>query len=772
MPQTPAQTLINTGADSSLATIYPENAQQIPLVGNASIYITNKTEFTTNIINQDVAGGDSTEVQFNIGDRLVGDVGFTYDLATDTLTVDGNVITGNAIVGNVKTDNLKYSNGSPWVFSGTYSNSNVANYLPTFTGNITGNNITGTRLFGNAAGVTAVPGANVTGTVANATYATSAGSATTAGNVVNAAQPNITSVGNLVSLESSGNISASLFLGSGANLNNLNAANISGAVANANYATYSGTAYSISGSNVTGAVGTANLANYATTVTDANQSNITSLGSLSSLTVTGLFTSNGGITMNLDSQLVLGNTTDSTNPTSGAIRVSGGIGSNANIHAKGFHSTGNMYAQSILFAGNGAANTSLTNPVIVGKNIGNQYLQIALINGSNTGSSDYVAYGDNGTETEAWADLGFTSGGFNDANYTITDKNDGYLFVQGGQDNTGFIGGNLVIATGNVGKTGYRDIIFATNGFLTTNERFRYSHANNALVPGANATMDLGNTTRYFGNIFSNNITLTSNITSGNASLGNLASANYFSGNGQALTSIAGANVTGFVANANVANTAFAVAAANVSGLGNIATINLDGNVSNLLTGSGTYVAIPTVPTVGNIATINLDGSSSNVLYGNGVFAAVSGGSYGDSNVSTLLGSFGSNSISTTGNVTANNFSGNTNGFTIGYLDVPQVSASNTTLALGDAGKHYYSTTAGNLTLTVPLNSSVAFATGTAISIVVQAAGNLLVNAASGVTLYMAGNSSAANRVVGGYGMATLLKVASDTWFINGTGVA
>jgi hypothetical protein len=208
--------------------------------------------------------------------------------------------------------------------------------------------------------------------------------------------------------------------------------------------------------------------------------------------------------MNLDSQLVLGNTTDSTNPTSGAIRVSGGIGSNANIHAKGFHSTGNMYAQSILFAGNGAANTSLTNPVIVGKNIGNQYLQIALINGSNTGSSDYVAYGDNGTESEAWADLGFTSGGFNDANYTITDKNDGYLFVQGGQDNTGFIGGNLVIATGNVGKTGYRDIIFATNGFLTTNERFRYSHANNALVPGANATMDLGNTARYFGNAFAN----------------------------------------------------------------------------------------------------------------------------------------------------------------------------------------------------------------------------------------------------------------------------
>jgi hypothetical protein len=111
-------------------------------------------------------------------------------------------------------------------------------------------------------------------------------------------------------------------------------------------------------------------------------------------------------------------------------------------------------------------------------------------------------------------------------------------------------------------------------------------------------------------------------------------------------------------------------------------------------------------------------------------------------------------------------------GTAIGYRDIPQVAAGNVTLAATDAGKHYYSTTAGNLTLTIPLNSTVPFTTGTAISIVVQAAGNILVNAASGVTLYMAGNSTAANRVVGGYGMATLMKVASDTWFINGTGVA
>jgi len=138
----------------------------------------------------------------------------------------------------------------------------------------------------------------------------------------------------------------------------------------------------------------------------------------------------------------------------------------------------------------------------------------------------------------------------------------------------------------------------------------------------------------------------------------------------------------------------------------------------------------------------------------------------------TVTGNISSGNISTTNGVFTGNISGNTNGFTIGYLNIPQVAASNATLALTNAGKHFYSTTAGDLTLTVPLNASVAFATGTEISIVVQAAGNILVNAVSGVTLYMGGNATSGNRIVSTYGMATIIKVASDTWFINGTGVS
>jgi hypothetical protein len=103
---------------------------------------------------------------------------------------------------------------------------------------------------------------------------------------------------------------------------------------------------------------------------------------------------------------------------------------------------------------------------------------------------------------------------------------------------------------------------------------------------------------------------------------------------------------------------------------------------------------------------------------------------------------------------------------------MPQVTASNVTLSLSDAGKHYYSNAAGNLTLTIPNNETTSFATGTAVAIIVQASSNILVNTASGVTLFLASNSTSANRVVGTYGMATLVKVDTNTWFINGAGVS
>ena len=143
-----------------------------------------------------------------------------------------------------------------------------------------------------------------------------------------------------------------------------------------------------------------------------------------------------------------------------------------------------------------------------------------------------------------------------------------------------------------------------------------------------------------------------------------------------------------------------------------------------------------------------------------------------------IITSGGYGNITQVDTITANNgvfsgnITGNTAGFTIGYRDIPQVAAGNVTLALTDAGKHYYSTAAYITTLTIPTNANVGFPIGTAITIVNQGTGNITVANAATVTMYLASNSTAStNRTVTSYGMATLLKVATNTWFIDGSGV-
>ena len=124
------------------------------------------------------------------------------------------------------------------------------------------------------------------------------------------------------------------------------------------------------------------------------------------------------------------------------------------------------------------------------------------------------------------------------------------------------------------------------------------------------------------------------------------------------------------------------------------------------------------------------------------------------------------------GNITVGNISGKTNGFTLGYLEMPQVASGNVTLALTDSGKHFYNTTASPQTITIPSFANVAFGNGTVISIANQSTSNISVALQSTVILYLAGNTTSAARTITSYGVATLLKVNTNTWFINGSGVA
>ena len=91
------------------------------------------------------------------------------------VTVTGNVSANNANLGNAAIANFFIGDGSLLTgLPAGYSNADVANYLPTYTGNISagnanlGNAATANFFIGNGSSLTSLAGANVTGQVANA----------------------------------------------------------------------------------------------------------------------------------------------------------------------------------------------------------------------------------------------------------------------------------------------------------------------------------------------------------------------------------------------------------------------------------------------------------------------------------------------------------------------------------------------------------------------------------------------------------------------------
>ena len=107
----------------------------------------------------------------------------------------------------------------------------------------------------------------------------------------------------------------------------------------------------------------------------------------------------------------------------------------------------------------------------------------------------------------------------------------------------------------------------------------------------------------------------------------------------------------------------------------------------------------------------------------------------------------------------------------LGYLGLPQ-SATNTsaTLAIGDSGKHIYVNTASQ-TMTIPANSSVAYPIGTTLTFIAGPSATTVSIAITTDTMYLAGTGTTGTRTLAAHGMATAVKVAATTWYINGTGL-
>jgi len=623
-------------------------------------------------------------VSGQVGNALVASVVYTNAQPNITsvgtlvnLTVSSNITSSNISVANITSSNTIVGNKIQATYfvgdganltglAATYSNTNVHDYLPTFTGNIQsgnanlGNAVTANYFIGSGANLTTLTGANVTGQVSYAATANSVAVANVVGigniatinkdgnasnilygNGVFASAPVTYGNSNVATylgsygsniIITTGNVSVGNIIGNGQALTGLSGANVSGQVAFANVA--NNVAYAnVSGKPTLATVATSGSYNDLTnkpTIPDGTYANLTGKPSLATVATSGSYndltnkpTIPDGTYANLTGLPTLGNLS-SLNKDGNSSNILYGNGT--------FASAPVTYENSNVatFLGSYGSNTIVTTGnVTVGNIIGNGQALTGLAGANVTG---IVANA-------------------NSAAYLGTVAAASYLQVTGtGSSLTAITGANVT------GAVSYATTANAVAGANVSGQ------VGNALVAGTVYTNVQPNITSV-GTLSS--LTVTANITSGNANLGNAVTSNYFIGSGNNLSNIYGANVSGTVALANSAAYLGAVSASGylqVTGTGSSLTAITGANVTGQVSYAGTAnsVAVANVVGIGNIATINKDGNASNILYGNGVFASAPV-TYGNSNVATFLGSFGSNTISTTGsaNVGSANVSGN-----------------------------------------------------------------------------------------------------------------
>jgi len=591
----------------------------------------------------------------------------SFNAGTGTLTLP-NVSATTLSSGNVKTDNLLYANGSAYAFTSSAAGSNTQvqfNNASSFAGSsnltfdTTTNTLAATNFAGNGSGLSAITGANVSGTVANATYATTSGSATVAdtanavaganvsgqvgnaliaGTVYTNAQPNITSVGTLTDLT----VSNSIVAGSGY-----------GSVTTTQYASIFAKALGLNATSlvqVKGNDGTVGMGMRAVT------------GSAS------LIYSNAAIDFKVGSTIrdldtPSGGTTIATIASTG-LAVTGNITStNANL---GNAVTANYYIGDGSLLTGIAAGTSTT-AVTITANAQPNITSTGTLT-SLTTSGDVIVGGNltvNGTTTTvnaatlAVTDLNITiakdattAAAANGAGITVagaaatilyTSSSDTWNFnktIVGdltGLASSATIAGTVTTAAQpNITSTGTLTTLTVTGNITSGNANLgnavtsNYFIGNGSLLTGIAAgtsTTSVTVTDSAQPNITSTG-TLTSlvvsgNITAGNANLGNLVTANYFTGDGGLLSNIAPSSslVSG---NSNVRVSTSSNISFSMNGTSNVVVLtSLGANINGYanITGNVTFgnLAVSTYANLGSVSGLTITGGSNNyVLQTNG----------------------------------------------------------------------------------------------------------------------------------------------------------
>jgi len=656
--------LLNTTGNVSVANVYAAN-----------YYYANGQPFN--------AGGNplgpNFSVQYNNNGVFGGNSAFLYDNANSLVTVPslkvnglanlgpvGNVtITGGSTGYLLTTDGngvLQWSPpGSGAAISNGSSNVNIATDSGNITAGVSGVanvvtiSTTGLDVIGNITATNFV--GNFSGNASNANFAN------TAGTVTASAQPNITSVGTLVSLEVSGNITANavktnqlLYANGDPYVFTTNAAGSNTQVqfnnnnafsASANFTFDTGTntlsvtnitangagLSNITGANVTGEVSFANTANsvavanvvgignIATVNLDGNVSNLlTGNGTfvtISTVSANANYANFAGEAFSVSASNIVG-TVNLANFATTANAVAG-----ANVSGEVANAT---YALS-----SNVANTAGTVTTNAQPNITSVGILTGLTVAGDILPNANVTY-NLGSPTQRWKDL-FISGNTIDLNgSTITSDANGitltnplggsYTVIGTGASNTASIvnGNSSLVVNPNsnvsVSITGTSNVVLISidgllvngNGNITGNLVTGGTIVANANITGANLITSNG--------IYANTANITANLTSGNASLGNLATANYV-------------NVSQEI-NGNIANFSGNLTALNAN-LGNLATANFintsqvfNGNSNVRIASNGNV----TVSVTGLSNVYNLSNVGANIVgyvsaNGNGTFGAL-----------------------------------------------------------------------------------------------------------------------------------------------------
>ena len=741
------------------------------------------------------------------GNANIGNIGTGLITATGNIT-GANLITGGLITatGNITGGNINTSgnvSGSGNVIGGNLTTGG----LVTATGNITGGNLltTGSMSVGGNANVGNIGATNAVFTSISGTLSTNA-------------QPNITSLGTLSNISVSGNATITNLSVTG----NLNAGDITvGSIANGNSSvditnTNGNVTISVDSNNIAvfttaGAhiegilisdnanlgnaananyfignfYGTANTATTANTVTTNAQPNITSLGNLANLTVVG--NSNLGDAGNV--YIGGGAPSNTYLTTDGSGNLSWSV---INNFPPGGSNTQIQFNDNGSYQGNtGFTFNKTTGAVAIPGNLSASIITGTLANTSNAQPNI----------TSVGSLTSLTLGGNLNSNANIVINNTSNIITGGSVfANTGTVSGNLLTGTlttnaqpnitsigtltslsisgtltaGNLATAGTLSVggnanvgnIGASDGVFTT-----LSGNGSALsaITGANVTGQVGNAL-VAGTVYTasqTNITslgtLSSLSVSGNANVGNIGGTNgvftNVSGNGSALSSITGANVTGAVSFATTAN---AVAGANVSGqvsfaatANSVAGANVSGQVGNALVAGTVYTASQSnITAVGTLTSVSVSGNANIGNIGTGGLITATGNITGGNLITGGL-------ITATGNVQAANVIATTYNITGVATGISAAGSSQ-----GDATAL---TKAFNVVSTVSGGQGVVLPTaiaGMRVTVINTSSATLLVYPASGAAI----NALATNA---GYSLPTIgrldyIAISATQWYAMG----